>query len=57
MLSSLKPFAIATLAVIVGLMVYNMFISGSSWFGHFESSNFEVDDEGRIYENGVLKVA
>lgn len=47
-MSHLKPFLIATVTVVVGLMVYNMFISGSSWFAHFESSNYEVNDEGRI---------
>jgi len=52
MFSNFKPFLISVLAVIVALMVYNMFISGSSWFGHFESSNYEVDDAGNI-----LKVA
>jgi len=51
MLSNLKPFLMATAAVIVGLMVYNMFVAGSSWFGHFEGSqNYEVDDAGNIYK-------
>jgi hypothetical protein len=52
MMSKVKELAFLALAVIVGLMVYNAFIAGSSWFGHFEgSNNFEVDDAGNIYKS------
>lgn len=50
MMSHVKAVIPMVIAVLIGLMVYNMFISGSSWFGHFESSNYDVDDEGNIYK-------
>jgi hypothetical protein len=50
----LVPFIVAFLAVIAALIVYNMFISGSSWFGHYEgSNNYDVDDECNILQNGM----
>ncbi len=46
-----KPVLIGVIAVILGLIVYNMFIVGH--FGMFESSNYETDDNGEIYKNGM----
>ncbi len=40
----LAPVLTVVVGVIVGLIVYNMFIAGSSWFGNFESSNYDAVD-------------
>jgi len=51
MTQHLKPFLVALAAVVVGLVIYNMFIVGH--FGMFEgSNNYDVDEQGNI-----LKVA
>ena len=50
MFSNLKPFLITVLALIVALIVYNKFLSGMSLFGHFESSNYEVDENGNVMQ-------
>ncbi len=50
---SLLPIVIG---VIVGLIVYNMFIAGSSWFGNFEPSNYDAVN-GEVVENGMRVAA
>ena len=52
----LKPVLVTVVSVIIALIVYNMFIAGSGWFGNFESSNYDVDDNGDILQ-GNMKVA
>jgi hypothetical protein len=51
MFAQLKPFIIMIAAVVVALVVYNMFIAGSSWFGHYEgSNNYDTDGDGNVID-------
>lgn len=42
----LKPILVAAVATILGLIIYDMFVKGM--VGNFESSNYEVDEQGNI---------
>ena len=53
----IKPFLIAFVAVIVALVVYNMFIANSGLFSFEGSNNYDVDDSGNILRDGQMHIA